>query len=44
MLNAMAVGTGWVMTLPVLLGLAIGDVVLDAAWLFLRRRRRCETR
>ncbi|CAN5880138.1 hypothetical protein BH10ACT9_BH10ACT9_09150 [soil metagenome] len=32
-------GSGWAMTLPALVGLAIGDVVLVTAWLFLRRRR-----
>ena len=31
-------GSGWAMTLPALIGLVVGDVVLVAAWIMLRRR------
>jgi hypothetical protein len=33
-------GTGWAMTAPALIGLAVGDVVLVAVWLRVRRRSR----
>ena len=35
-------GSGWAMALPALVGLAIGDVVLVAAWIVLRRRAKVQ--